>query len=290
MADITAALVKELREKTNAGMMDCKRALTETGGDLQEAEDYLRKKGIAGASKKAARDANEGAVVACLSNDGKSGVLLEINCETDFVAKNETFQEFISGVAAHAVASGITSLEDLLASDYQGSSLEDFVKGKIAALGENLVVRRFEHFDVEGGGIAASYIHMAGRVGVLVDVGCGKEATAGDDRFREVVKDVTLHVAAAAPAGLSRDDIPAEVVAREKEIFTEQMKDKPANVIDKIVSGKLDKFFANSCLLEQGFIKDPDLSIKALLEAKGKELEDSIEVRRFARFALGEEV
>lgn len=290
MAEITAALVKELREKTNAGMMDCKKALTEAGGDLQEAEDYLRKKGIAGASKKASREANEGAVVAHIDGDGRIGVLLEINCETDFVAKNENFQSFVAGLASHAASCGAGSLEELLASDHEGNSLEDFVKVKMAELGENLVVRRFVRFDVEGCGVAASYIHLAGRVGVLVEVGSGSEETVSDQRFREVVKDVTLHIAAAAPTGLSREDIPADIVAKEREIYAEQMKDKPANVIDRIVDGKLDKFFATSCLLEQGFIKDPDQSISGLLEASGKDLNDRLEIRRFARFALGESI
>ncbi len=288
MAEITASLVKELREKTNAGMMDCKRALTETGGDLQQAEDYLRKKGIAGASKKASRDANEGAVVAHIEVDERVGVLVEINCETDFVAKNENFQSFVAEVAAHAASSGAGSLEEMMASGRGDGSLEDFVKIKISELGENLVVRRFVRFDVAGCGIAASYIHMAGRVGVLVEVGCGKEETVSNERFREVVKDITLHIAAAAPAGLAREDIPADVVAKEKEIYAEQMQDKPANVIDRIVEGKLEKFFATTCLLEQGFIKDPDQSIRQLLENSGRELDDSLEIRRFARFALGE--
>jgi len=290
MADITAALVKELREKTNAGMMDCKKALSETDGDLQAAEDYLRKKGITDSSKKASRDANEGTIAANINGDSKTGSLLEVNCETDFVAKNDNFQGFVANLCEQASNTEASDVDALLASTYEDASLDVFLKSKITELGENIVVRRFERFEVQGTGIIASYIHLAGRVGVLLEVGCGKEETTTSDSFREVVKDVTLHIAAAAPASISRDEIPADIVAKEKDIFAEQMKDKPANVIERIVEGKLDKFFATSCLLEQGFVKDPDQSIKDLLAAKGKELDDTLEIRRFVRYALGEAV
>jgi elongation factor Ts len=198
MSDVSPTLVKQLREKTNAGMMDCKKALVEAGGDLEKAEDILRKKGIASASKKASRSVKEGVVASYIHLQGKVGVLVEVNCETDFVAKNDIFREF--------------------------------------------------------------------------------------------VKDLTLHIAAAHPIYVVRDEVPEAVIEREREIYREQVKGKPANVVDKIVDGKLDKFYGSVCLLDQAFIKDPDKTIKDLVASKIAELGENIVIRRFARFAVGEEL
>jgi len=290
MAEITAALVKELRDKTNAAMMQCKKALTETGGDIEAAADYLRKKGIADSDKKASRDAKEGIIAAHVSDDGQLGALVEVNCETDFVAKNENFQSFVAEVNSAVANSDAADVEGVLATTHGDATVETYVKGKITELGENLVLRRFDRFATQGTGTVASYIHLAGKVGVLIEVGCGSDATVGNDTFKEVVKDLTLHIAAAQPTCINRNEVDSNLVAKEREIFAEQMKDKPANVIDKIIEGKLEKFYATTCLLEQGFVKDPDQSVNDLLAAKGKELDDTLEVRRFARFAVGEEV
>ena len=287
---ITAALVKELREKTNAGMMDCKKALTETNGDLEAAVDYLRKKGISKAAGKADRKASEGIIAARLSDDGKSGLLVEINCETDFVSRNENFVAFVDEVADTLAASDAKTLDEALAVKKGDMTVEEFVKSKVIELGENMQLRKFERFNLGDHGTIAQYIHMGGKVGVLVEVGAGQGETAAKEEFRELVKDITLHIAAAAPQGLSRDDIPAELVEKEKDVYREQMKEegKPAEIIEKIILGKIGKFFSESCLLEQAFVKDPDQKVGKLVEATGKTLGDELVIRRFVRFGLGE--
>jgi len=287
---ITASLVKELRDKTNAGMMDCKRVLEETSGDLDAAVKLLRERGIAKAAKKADRAANEGVITARVSDDLKSGILLEVNCETDFVSKNENFQGFVHSLADSLAASGAPDHAAALAVDVNGSSVEVTVKAKVAEVGENLQFRKYVRYEAAEGGVIASYIHLGGKVGVLLEVGTGNPETAQSPAFLELIKDLTLHIAAAAPRGLSRDDIPAETVEAEKDIFRVQLADsgKPENIIENIIKGKIGKFFAESCFLEQGFVKDPDTTISQLLEAKGKEIGDTLKVNRFTRFGLGE--
>ena len=294
MADITVELIKTLRDKTNAGMMDCKAALTEAGGDLEEASVILRKKGITGAEKKAGRATSEGVIASTIDSSAKTGVLIEVNCETDFVAKNENFQSFVEGLLEHvASAESVDSIETVLTQTYAGDSnltVADVVKAKIGELGENMALSRAERFTVEGEGVIATYIHPPGKVGVLLEVGTGSADSATNESFRELVKDIALHIAAAQPLCVTRDEVSADKVEAEKEIFREQVKGKPENIIDKIVEGKLDKFYSGVALLEQGFIKDPDQTIKDLLAAKGKEIGDEgLTVRRFARFAVGEE-
>lgn len=286
---ITASQVKELRERTNVAMMECKKALTETEGDMEAAIKILRERSNLKAVKKADRAAKEGLVSAQLSTDGKSGVLIELNCETDFVAKNDTFVNFLSEIATAVAASEAKDLEGALAVSMGELSVADSVKAKVIELGENLQLSRFDRFDVSGAGAIASYIHMGGKVGVLLEVGCEKEDTPSQEAFKDLVKDITLHIAAAAPAGLNRSDIPAELVDAEKEVFRKQMENsgKPADIIDKIVEGKLGKFYSEQCLVDQGFVKDPDVSISGLLEAKGKDLGDTLTINRFTRFAVG---
>ena len=290
MADINPALVKTLREKTNAGMMDCKRALTEAGGDLDKAEALLRTKGIASAGKKASRHAKEGSVVSFIQPFGKIGVLVEINCETDFVAKNDIFTKFLKEITEEIAASKSDSVADLLeGAQSNGILFKDAIATTIASLGENVVVRRFERYSVAGEGIVASYIHLQGKVGVLVEISCGSEATAKNEGFRDFVKDITLQIAAAHPIVISRDQVDATLVASEREIYKAQMAGKPENIVEKIVDGKMDKFYSGTCLLEQACIKNPDLTVKELLAAKEKELSDKITINRFVRYALGEE-
>ena len=287
---ITASLVKELREKTGVAMMECKNALKETEGDIDAAIKILRERGEAKAEKKASRDANEGIIVAALAESGKSGVLVEINCETDFVAKNENFQAFVGEVAATVLAGNVTDLEAAKALPKGDETLEGFIKTKVLEMGENLQFRRFDRLTLNGEGAVASYIHLGGKVGVLIEVSSEKAETASSETFKDLVKDLTLHIAATSPAGLKREDIPAELVESEKDIFRKQMEGagKPADILEKIIDGKLGKFYSERCLLEQGFVKDPDTPIKSLLEAKGKELGDTITVNSFLRFGLGE--
>ncbi len=287
---ITASLVKELRDKTNAGMMDCKRVLQETDGDLDAAVKLLRERGIAKAAKKADREANEGIITARVSDDQKSGILVEVNCETDFVSKNENFQNFVNSLADTLAAAGPADHAAALAVQVDGSSVEDAVKAKVAEVGENLQLRKYVRYEAAGNGVVASYIHLGGKVGVLIEVGATKPETAQAESFRELVRDLTLHIAAAAPKGLSREDIPADLVESEKDIFRAQLADsgKPANIIEKIIEGKIAKFYAENCFLEQGFVREPDTKISDLLAAKGKELGDTLTIVRFTRFGLGE--
>jgi len=287
---ITASLVKELRETTGVGMMECKNALTETNGDIEAAIKLLREKGQAKAEKKASRDAKEGIIAAQIDETGKSGILVEMNCETDFVAKNENFQNFVADVAKTILASDAADLDSALSLSKGEENLGEFIKAKVLEMGENLQLRRFERLNLEGEGAVASYIHLGGKTGVLIEVGASNSETSSNASFTDLVKDLTLHIAAAAPAGLSREDIPTELIEAEKEIFRKQMEgqNKPADIIEKIVEGKLTKFYSERCFLEQGFIKDPDTTIKSLLETHGKELGDTITINKFIRFGLGE--
>ena len=287
---ITASQVKELRDRTNAGMMECKKALQETDGDIEAAIKRLREAGAIKAAKKADRSAKEGIVAAQIDPDGKHGILAEVNCETDFVAKNENFQGFVKELVGTVADSGATDLESANALSHGDGSIEDFVKAKVIELGENLQFRRLTRYDMEGSGVVASYIHLGGKVGVLMEVGCENEGTTANDDFRALVKDLTLHIAALSPAGITREDIPADLIETEKEIARKELEARgvPAERIDGAAQGKLGKFYAERCLLEQAFVKDPDVSIGNLLETKGKELGDSLSIRRFVRYALGE--
>ena len=282
---ITASQVKELRTRTGAGMMDCKKALQETGGDLDKAVDFLREKGLAAAAKKAGRIAAEGAVVAAQSDDGTTGCIVEVNSETDFVAKNDLFRSFAATVAEHILAHDPADVEALLAQPMEdGRTVADHVKEQIATIGENLAIRRFARF---GGGdkVAASYIHMQGKIGVLVEM-----EGAGATRAAEVGRDIAMHIAASKPLALQRADVDEAEVEHERQIYAAQAKEsgKPEKVIDKIVTGRLEKFFAASCLLEQPFVKDTDVTVAQLLANKAKELGGPITLTRFVRFELGE--
>ncbi len=287
---ITASIVKELRDKTNAGMMDCKRVLAETNGDIEASIKLLRERGIAKAGAKADRAANEGVITARIAPDAASGILLEINCETDFVSKNQNFQDFVAQIADGLAAANAPDHAAALATQHGEYTIENTVKAKVVEVGENLQFRKYVRFAAAPGGVISSYIHMGGKVGVLIEVGTTQAATAGHDSFKELVKDLTLHIAASAPKGLSRDDIPADIVEAEREIFRVRLIDsgKPANIIENILKGQIGKFFAENCFLEQGFVKDPDTTIIKLLEKKSAELGDTITVTRFVRFGLGE--
>jgi elongation factor Ts len=275
---IDAQMVKTLREKTNAGLMECKRALADTGGDLEAAVDLLRKKGAASAAKKADREAKEGVIAQHISAGGKTGVLAEVNCETDFVAKNDSFRSFSDAIAAKLVENPSADLEaDRVAA--------------VQKLGENILVRRSARLEVEGNGTVASYIHTGGKVGVLVEVGASKDSTAASEDFKQLVRDLTLQIAAASPVCVSRESVPQTLAEREREIYRGQVPPgKPANIVEKIVEGKMDKFYSSVCLVDQSFIKNPDFTISQLIAEKNKALGEAISVRRFVRFAVGEEL
>lgn len=277
MADITAAMVQELREATNVGMMECKRALVEAGGDKDQAIRLLRERGMAIAAKKSSRAANQGMIAT--AGDSKKSALVEINCETDFVTKNEIFQKFVKTMAEKALSIPDGKITETTKTE---------MAAKIAEIGENLVAKRNIGYTLQGPGMVASYIHLNGKLGVMVELGCGKEPTAGSPVVQELAKDLTLHVAACSPRYLVSREVSADVVAAEREIYSKQVEGKPANIVDKIVDGKMAKFYAQVCLVDQGFVKDPDTSITKLLEAKGKEVGDTLTIRRFVRWQLGE--
>lgn len=287
---ITASIVKELRDKTNAGMMDCKKVLTETNGDLEASIKLLRERGIMKAGTKADRAATEGIITARVNDGATSGFLLEVNCETDFVSRNENFQAFVAEIAGKLAGSDAHDQPAALALTHGESTMENFVKEKVVELGENLQLRKYVRFDAAPGGYIASYIHLGGKVGVLIEVNATDAATSAKPDFQELVKDLNLHIAASAPKGLSRDDIPSDIVEAEKDIYRVRLLEqgKPENIIENILKGQIAKFYAESCFLEQGFVKNPDITINQLLEIKGKELGDTLTVTRFVRFGLGE--
>lgn len=271
MATITAAMVKELREKTGAGMMDCKKALTATEGDAEKAVDWLREKGIAKAEKKAGRVAAEGAVAAYVSADAKTGCVVEINCETDFAAGNDQFKELLAKVAEHIVATKPATLDELNDSLLDGKKVTDLITEATATIGEKISLRRFACYETEGR--LASYIHMGGKIGVLVNL------TGGDEQLG---KDVAMQIAAAAPKAIDRNGVDATDIEHEKEVLRKQAEEegKPAKIIDRMVEGRINKFYKEVCLNEQEFVKDPDKTIADIL--------GDVQVTEFTRFQLGE--
>jgi elongation factor Ts len=277
MPEVTAKLVKQLRDATNVSMMECKHALVEAQGDLEKATRLLRERGIAVAAKKATRAANQGLIASATGADGAVS-LIEVNCETDFVARNAAFQGFVADLARKACETDAPLAE----------ALRDTVTAKVAEIGENIVIRRNIRYIPEGTGRIGSYIHLGGKVGVLIDVGCGKPETADNPVFEELVKDLTLHVAACNPRYRVSDDVPEAEIASEREIFAKQVEGKPARIIDKIVAGKVQKYFTEICLVDREFVKEQKLSVGALLAGKGKELDDTLTIRRFVRYQLGE--
>ncbi|WP_203290171.1 translation elongation factor Ts [Metabacillus sp. cB07] len=272
---ITAQMVKELREKTGAGMMDCKKALTATEGDMEKAIDFLREKGIASASKKADRVAAEG--LALVKAEGNEAVILEVNSETDFVAKNEGFKELLDTLASHLLAKKPADLEAALASEMDnGTTVNDYINSAIAKIGEKITLRRFDIVSKTDSDAFGSYLHMGGRIAVLTVL----EGTTDE----ETAKDVAMHVAAVNPKYIGRDAVSEEEVTREREVLSQQAlnEGKPANIVEKMVEGRLGKFFEEICLLEQNFVKNPDLKVKQFVESKGAT------VRSFTRFEVGE--
>ena len=273
---VTASQVKELREKTGAGMMDCKKVLTETDGDMEKAIELLRERGIAKAAKKSSRVAAEGLVAAYVSEDGKVGAVVEVNAETDFVSKNDEFKTFVNDVAKQIVEKNPTNVEELLAQPSISESdktVQEVLTNKIATIGENMTIRRFVRFETTG--IIASYIHGEGKIGVLVNM---------ENATPELAKDICMQIAAAKPEFLNREAVTAERVEKEMEILKAQAMNegKPAEIAEKMVQGRINKFYGEICLLEQPFVKDPDIKINKLLESKGAKIID------FARLEKGE--
>jgi len=277
MVEISAELVKQLRLATNVSMMECKKALTDAQGDMEKATRLLRERGVALAAKKATRATNQGLVASHVAPDGKTASLVEVNCETDFVARNPTFQAFVKEMAEKAAAT-----DGSLAAE-----AKDKVVAKVTEIGENITVRRNTRYILQGTGRIGSYIHMGGKIGVLVEAACQKPETVDNPAFKDLVRDLTLHIAASRPQYKDPSEIPADVVKSEREIYAKQVQGKPANVLEKIVDGKMRKFHEEVCLLRQPFVKEPKQSITQVVQGVEKALTDTIAVRRFVVYQLG---
>jgi elongation factor Ts len=275
MAAVTAQMVKELREKTGAGMMDCKKALTQTDGDMDAAVDFLREKGLASAAKKADRIAAEGTV--SVETEGNKAVIFEINAETDFVAKNDAFKQLVSEIGTHLLKTEPASLEEALASEMEnGLKVQDHISNAVAKIGEKITLRRFEILEKTDNDAFGAYLHMGGRIGVLLLI----EGTTN----QEAAKDVAMHIAAINPKYVSRDEVPEEEVERERKVLTEQAlnEGKPENIVAKMVEGRLGKFFEDVVVLDQAFVKDSDQKVRDFVKSTGGEL------KSFVRYAVGE--
>lgn len=283
----TAKDVKELREKTGAGMMDCKKALTENNGNIESAIDFLRSKGLAAAAKKATRVAAEGLVGAIV--EGNSGIVVEINCETDFVAKNEDFKKFVATVSNHLVSSKATDVATLSNEKIGNHTISEHVQELTLKIGEKIEIRRFSKRTIAGNGKIGSYVH-GGKIGVLVEVESDNADATKSDKFNALINDLCLHTAAADPKFLTADQIDEDFKKREAEVYEAQLKEqgKPENMIPNIIKGKLNKLASEVCLMEQKFVKNPDVSISKLIEDTGKEIGAKLTLRGFDKIVLGE--
>ena len=277
MSNITVSMINDLRGRTNAGMMDCKKALIDSNGDMDAAIKQLREKGLAIQVKRAEKESKQGIVKAALSADGQTIALVEVNCETDFVAKTDKFKAFVALVADRVLAGDLNVIETMKA------DLVDLV----TATGENLKIRRVARFVGSAKTVISSYIHMGGKVGVMVEVEVGDPAAVGKPELQALIHDLCLQAAAAAPRWLDRTEVPEAEIEAEKEIYRAQIEGKPANIVENILKGKIEKFFADSCLVNQPFVKEPKMSITQLVDDTAKAIGTTIAVKRYVRFQLG---
>ena len=287
MAEIKAAMVKELREMTGAGMMECKKALVEANGDMDAAVDVLRKAGLAAVAKKAGRATNEGTVFAKVSEDGAMGAVVELNCETDFVGMNEKFKAYAEKVADAVLANDPADMDALKASELNGETVEAIVTDCIHVMGENTQLSRFASIK---GDAVSSYIHMGGKIGILVAFKLGDAAVAANDAFKAYGRDIAMQVAAAAPIAATREEVPAATVEHEMSIYKAQAAEsgKPEQIQVKIAEGRMNKFYGEFVLTEQAFVKDPDQKVSAYTSKVAKELGTTIKILGFKRFVLGQ--
>ena len=290
---ITASMVKELREMTGVGMMDCKKALAETDGDMDKAVEYLREKGLAAAEKKAGRIASEGVCLSYLSEDKKVGVIVEVNSETDFVAKNPEFRAYVMQVAEMIAGSKAANVDELMNETWKFDTtmtVAEALSSKIAVIGEKLTIRRFERYVLEGAGAVVEYIHGGGRIGVMVELACDNVTAA----VEEMGKNVAMQIAALNPQFMTEADVPASFLEHEKEILTQQAKNdpknasKPDNIIEKMITGRLKKELKEICLVDQAYVKDGDLTVQKYMDSVAKEAGCKIELKKMVRFETGE--
>lgn len=286
MAEITAAMVKDLREKSGAGMMDCKKALNESEGDFQKALALLRERGEAIALKRSSRQAKEGLVVAKISSDHKQGALVEVNCESDFVARNDDFKALADRLAEQALNSPADA--DVNQTQMEGQTVAEVVKGSIGKIGENIVLSRSAKLE-SADGVIVSYIHPPGKIGVLVELSADA-SNASNPEFQQFARGLAMHVAASSPICLSRDQVPSENLEAEKAIYRNQAlnEGKPEKIVDKIVEGRVSKYYGEVCLLEQPYVQDPDKKVEQYVKEEGKKFGGNVELKRFVRFQLGE--
>jgi len=286
---VSAAMVKELREMTGAGMVDCKNALAATDGNIEKAQEFLREKGLASAAKKSGRIATEGLVMSFVSDDGARGAIVEVNSETDFVGKNQDFRTFVEHVAKLAMHSPVSAIEEFLEESWiskEYTTIKEALTNKIAVIGENLSIRRKHVFVKQGGGAIVAYIHGGGRVSVLIELECDKDS----DALVEAGKNLAMQIAAMNPKFVQRGDVPQDFIDKEREILKQQAlnEGKPEKIVEKMVEGRLTKALTDFCLLEQEYVKDGDLTVAKYLEAVGKEIGSPVSVKHFVRYETGE--
>jgi len=288
MAEISAAMVMKLRKMSGQGMMDCKRALQDTDGDVDKAMDLLRKKGLATLAKRAGRDTSEGLVVSKISPDGKTAALATLCCETDFVAKSDDFvatAQILGDIALSCPAD--EGIDNVLETAADGKKFSDILTELVSKTGEKTQVGDYAKYQLDGPGLISTYIHFNEKVGTMVQIDTSDEAIAAGEVLKQTASDIAMHITATKPLTLDKDQIDPEMIEREKTIFAEQVKNKPANIIDKIVDGKIKKFYAENCLLQQPFVKDDSRSVEQVLADAAKQAGGEAKIKRFARFEVG---
>ncbi|MEA4928213.1 MAG: translation elongation factor Ts [Candidatus Limiplasma sp.] len=292
MAEVTSQMVKELRETTQAGMMDCKKALIEAAGDMERAIEWLREKGLAAAAKKAGRIAAEGMVAGFVTPDVKIGVIVEVNCETDFVANTDNFKDFCAKIAHHIAKANPADVESLLTQPFAedpSKTITDLVSDATVAIGEKISIRRFARYEAKAG-VVETYIHMGGKIGVLLEVDNNKPETYTNEVFKTYYHDLTLQIAAARPSYVLKHEVPTDMLDKEKEILRAQAlnEGKPEKIVDKMVEGRIEKYYKEVCLIDQPFVKDPDKSIAQYTDEVAKAIGATISPVKFERFERGE--
>jgi elongation factor Ts len=288
MADISAALVMKLRKMSGQGMMDCKKALQETDGDIEKAMDVLRKKGLATLAKRAGRDTSEGLVVCKISPDGKTAAMATLCCETDFVAKSNDFVKTAQILADIALACPAEEgIENVLEFSTNGRKFNDIITELVSKTGEKTQVGDYAKFKLDGPGLISTYIHFNEKVGTMLQIDTSNDALAAQNAIKQTASDIAMHITATKPMALNKDQIDPETREREKAIFAEQVKNKPANIIEKIVEGKMNKFYAENCLLQQAFVKDDSKSVEQVITEAAKQAGGEAKIKRFVRFEVG---
>lgn len=288
MAEISASMVARLRKMTGQGMMDCKRALQESNGDIDQAVEILRKKGLATLAKRTARETSEGLVTAKTSEDGKTSAIAALCCETDFVAKSDDFVTATKALADYALACAADrGTEELLETSLDGKKFNDILTETASKTGEKIRVGDYRKYKLDGPGLIGTYIHFNEKLGAMLEIETSADNVATADVMKQTASDIAMHITAVSPLALDRDDIEPDIIEREKAIFAEQMKDKPANIIDKIVEGKMKKFYTENCLLDQPFIKDDSKSVAQVLIKAAEQAGGQARIKRFVKLEVG---